>query len=63
MLTALSQFMPMTLNDDGTVEIITAGYAGKLENSRGQLCVWHWNGEELTLKADREWQLWKVVMR
>jgi hypothetical protein len=45
------------LNDDGTVEIITAGYAGKLENSRGQLCVWHWNGEELTLKADREWQL------
>jgi len=45
------------LDGDGVVEIITAGYAGRLEDSRGQLCVWRWNGEELILKADREWQL------
>ena len=45
------------LDGDGVVEIITAGYAGRLEDSRGQLCVWRWSGEDLILKADREWQL------
>ena len=44
------------LNKDGVIEIITAGYAGNLNNSKGQLCVWHWTGQELILKAAEQWQ-------
>jgi hypothetical protein len=44
------------LDKDGTVEIIVAGYAGNLNNSKGQLCVWHWTGQELMLKANEQWQ-------
>jgi hypothetical protein len=44
------------LNKDGIIEIITAGYAGNLNNSKGQLCVWHWTGQELILKANEQWQ-------
>jgi len=45
------------LDTDGAVEIITGGYSGNLNNSKGQLCIWHWNGEELSLKANEEWQM------
>jgi hypothetical protein len=44
------------LDNDDTIEIITGGYSGNLNNSKGQLCVWHWNGEELSLKANENWQ-------
>jgi hypothetical protein len=44
------------LDNDGAIEIITGGYSGNLNNSKGQLCVWHWNGEDLSLQANEEWQ-------
>ena len=44
------------LDKDGSTEIITAGYAGNLNSSKGQLCVWHWTGQELALKANEQWQ-------
>jgi hypothetical protein len=45
------------LNNDGQIEIITGGYANDLKNSSGQLRIWHWNGEEFSLKANEEWRL------
>jgi hypothetical protein len=45
------------LNGDGETEIITGGYDNGLTNSSGQLRIWHWNGEELTLEANEEWRM------
>ncbi|MCW4048094.1 MAG: VCBS repeat-containing protein [Candidatus Bathyarchaeota archaeon] len=45
------------LNNDGQVEILTAGYSGDLNDSKGQLCVWNWNGAVLSLKDHSEWQM------
>ena len=45
------------LNNDGETEIITGGYDNDLKNSSGQLCIWHWNGEELSNKAKEEWRM------
>ena len=44
------------LNNDGEIEIITAGYNQELANSAGQIRIWHWNGTALSLQANREWQ-------
>jgi hypothetical protein len=56
-VTSANSVYAYDLNNDGQVEIITGGYANDLENSSGQLRVWHWNGEELSLKANEEWRL------
>ena len=45
------------LDTDGISEVITGGYSGNLNSSKGQLCVWNWNGEELSLKANENWQM------
>lgn len=45
------------LDGDGETEIVTGGYDHDLTNSSGQLRVWHWNGETLTLEANVEWRL------
>jgi hypothetical protein len=44
------------LNNDGEVEVVTGGYCGNLNDSKGQLCIWNWNGKNLSLKANEEWQ-------
>jgi len=44
------------LDADDKTEIITAGYSDNLNNSKGQLSVWQWTGEELSLKANEKWQ-------
>ena len=44
------------LNKDGEVEIITGGYDNDLTNSSGQLRIWHWNGEEFSMKVNEEWR-------
>jgi hypothetical protein len=44
------------LDNDGAIEVITGGYSDNLNNSKGQLCVWNWNGAELSLKANENWQ-------
>jgi hypothetical protein len=45
------------LDGDGSMEIIIAGYSDNLNNSKGQLCVWQWNGQEFSLKTNEMWQL------
>lgn len=45
------------LDLDGNVEIVVGGYSDNLNNSKGQLCVWRWNGQEFSLKANEKWQL------
>ncbi len=56
-VTSTSTVYAYDLNNDGQIEIVTGGYANELKNSSGQLRVWHWNGEELSLKANEEWRL------
>ncbi|MCJ7763269.1 VCBS repeat-containing protein [Candidatus Bathyarchaeota archaeon] len=45
------------LDNNGNVEIITAGYSDNLNNSKGQLCIWQWNVQEFSLKCNENWQL------
>ena len=56
-VTSASSVFAEDLNNDGKVEIITAGYAYYLKNSSGQLRIWQYNGKALTLKSSEEWQL------
>jgi hypothetical protein len=45
------------VNDDGVIEILTGGFDNDLNNSAGQLKIWHWNGAELSSVANEEWRL------
>jgi hypothetical protein len=45
------------LNNDGEVEIVTGGYDNDITNSSGQVRIWHWDGEELSLRMNEEWRL------
>ncbi len=45
------------LDNNGDTEIIVGGYSGNLNNSKGQLSIWRWNGQEFSLKANEDWQL------
>jgi hypothetical protein len=45
------------LDNDNVVEIVTCGYVNSLNNSTGQLCVWQFNGEDLSLEASEEWRM------
>lgn len=45
------------LDNDGKVEIVVGGYSDNLNNSKGQLSVWQWNGKEFLLRANEIWQL------
>lgn len=45
------------LDNDGLSEIVTAGYSNTLNNSRGQVIVWKFDGSNLSLKSDAEWYL------
>jgi len=45
------------LNNDGVTEIVTAGYVNDLKNSTGQLSVWQWNNQTLSLMGTEEWRL------
>lgn len=44
------------INNDGETELITAGYQNSLNSSKGQLQIWSWSNNELTLKAEETWQ-------
>jgi hypothetical protein len=44
------------LNNDDEIEIITGGYDNDLINSSGQLRIWHWNEDELSLEVNEEWR-------
>jgi len=56
-VTSASSVYAEDLNNDGKVEIITAGYAYHLSNSSSQLRVWQYEEKGLTLKASQEWKL------
>jgi hypothetical protein len=45
------------LNNDGEIEIITGGYDNDITNSSGQIRIWHWKEEELSLKLNEEWRM------
>jgi hypothetical protein len=45
------------LDNNGNIEIIVGGYSDNLNNSKGQLSIWQWNGQEFSLKANENWQL------
>lgn len=56
-VTSASSVYAEDLNNDGKIEIMTAGHVYYLSNSSGQLRVWQYDGKGLTLKASQEWQL------
>jgi len=45
------------LDNNGNVEIVVGSYSDNLNNSKGQLSIWHWNDKEFFLKANEIWQL------
>ena len=45
------------LDNDGHIEIIAGGYSDNLNNSKGQLSIWQWNGQAFSLIANENWQL------
>lgn len=56
-VTSATSVYACDLDNDGKIEIVTGGYSDNLNNSKGQLCIWHWNGKELSLKANEKWQM------
>jgi hypothetical protein len=56
-VTSANSVFACDLDNNGNVEIITAGYSDNLNNSKGQLCIWQWNGQEFSLKWNENWQL------
>jgi len=56
-VTSSSSVCASDLANNGQIEIATAGYSGNLNDSKGQLCVWSVNGNTLSLRASREWQM------
>ena len=54
---SVSSVYACDLNNDGEIEIITGGYNDNLKNSEGQLSIWYWSGQQLSLKADEKWQV------
>jgi hypothetical protein len=49
------------LDNNGNVEIVVGGYSDNLNNSKGQLSLWGWNGQEFSLKVNENWQLVPAV--
>jgi len=45
------------LDNNGKIEIAIGGYSDTLNNSKGQVTVWHWEEGMFTLKANKEWQI------
>jgi hypothetical protein len=56
-VTSANSVYASDLDNDGNVEIVVGGYSDNLNNSKGQLSIWQWNGEEFFLKANEIWQL------
>ena len=47
------------LDNNGEVEIIVGGYSDFLNNSKGQVSIWHWKNGAFTLKENKQWQLFE----
>jgi len=44
------------LDNNGVTEIVTAGYSNDIKNNTGQLRIWQFDGTDLILKDNAEWQ-------
>ena len=53
--TMVNSLKTADLDGDGTVEIVTGGFAYDGENINAQLRVWNWNGGALSLEISKEW--------
>jgi hypothetical protein len=56
-VTSANSVYASDLDNDGNQEVIIGGYSDNLANSKGQLSIWQWNGQEFILKANQTWQL------
>jgi hypothetical protein len=56
-ITSANSVYASDLDNDGNQEVIIGGYSDNLANSKGQLVIWQWNGQEFILKANKTWQL------
>ena len=56
-VTTANSVFARDLDNNGDVEIIVGGYSDNLNNSKGHLSLWNWNGQEFSLKANENWQL------
>lgn len=56
-VTSANSVYASDLDNDGNQEVIIGGYSDNLANSKGQLSIWQWNGQEFVLKANQTWQL------
>ena len=56
-VTSANSVYASDLDNNGNVEIVVGGYSDNLNNSKGQLSIWQWNGKEFFLKANEIWQL------
>jgi hypothetical protein len=45
------------LDKDGVIEIVTCGYVNNLKNCSGQVCVWQFDGTNLSMKTNVEWRM------
>ncbi|MCW4034393.1 MAG: hypothetical protein NWF03_03430 [Candidatus Bathyarchaeota archaeon] len=44
------------LNNDGIIEIVTGGYSNDITESSGQICIWHFDQNSLSLQDSTEWK-------
>jgi hypothetical protein len=56
-ITSANSVYTSDLDNDGNQEVVIGGYSDNLANSKGQLTIWQWNGQEFILKANKTWQL------
>jgi hypothetical protein len=45
------------LNKDGSIEIVTAGFANDIKNGSGSVRVWRFDGTSFSLKDNFEWRM------
>ena len=56
-VTNANSVFAIDLENNGNIEIIVGGYSDNLNNSKGQLTIWQWNGQTFSLKSNENWQL------
>ncbi len=59
--TVVSKVKIDDVDDDGTSEIVTGGFAYDGEKVGAQLRIWNWNGQILNLEKSQEWATQDIV--
>ena len=55
-MTSANSVFAADLDNDGDMVVVIGGYTDTLANSKGQVCIWLWNGTEFELIANQNWQ-------